>query len=261
MAEPPLRHPCRADPRFSFALLAPPAPARRLLVVVHDSDRRWAELAETFADWARARAVALLAPLFPAGVLGDGNPDGYKFLHEGDVRHDLLLEDMVDDALARTRCTQRRLLLHGYSGGAQFAHRYALLHPGRLQAVVVGAPGEVTLLDAERPWWGGVADTRERFGLAVNAAALRRVVFHLLVGERDTDTDALRPQPPSRFWPAGTRPEASNRIERLRTFDRSMSAAGVPTHFALMPGATHEAGLRESARRAQAVFDGLDGAP
>ena len=43
----------------------------------------------------------------------------------------------------------------GFSGGAQFAHRFLYIHPGRLRAVSLGAPGLVTMLDETRAWWVG----------------------------------------------------------------------------------------------------------
>ena len=35
--------------------------------------------------------------------------------------------------------------LHGFSGGGQFSNRFALLHPDRVSAVSIGAPGRITL--------------------------------------------------------------------------------------------------------------------
>ena len=38
----------------------------------------------------------------------------------------------------------RRINLFGFSGGAQFAHRYAMAHPGSVNALVLTAPGWFT---------------------------------------------------------------------------------------------------------------------
>jgi dienelactone hydrolase len=248
-------HTCLADPRFSFGLLLPErGPPKRLLVVVHDSTREIEPCLSPFAAFAKQHDSAVLAPLFPAGVLGDGNEDGYKFLFEADIRYDQVLNAMVDQVAAQTGCAADGLLLHGYSGGGQFVHRYMLLHPARLAALVVGAPGEVTLLDDDNPWWAGVQDTRQHFGAEVDAAALGRVPICMLVGERDTETHELLVQPPSRFWPSDAERQAANRIQRLAALHRSLRDAGVAAHFELMPGASHGSGREQAAARARQFF-------
>jgi len=250
-----LLHPCQFDPRFSFGLLLPDgAKPRHLLVVVHDSTRQTAPCLNGFARFANQHHAAVLAPLFPADVLGDGNQDGYKFLIEGDIRYDRVLDAMVEQAAAATGCASDRWLLHGYSGGGQFVHRYWLLHPWRLRALVIGAPGEVTLLDKDNPWWAGVQDTPERFGVAVDPAAMRRVPTRMLVGDHDTKTDELSAQPPSRFWPSDDARLTSNRIDRLTTLQCSLDAAGVQASFQLMPGAGHGSGNEQAMARAAEFF-------
>ena len=246
---------CRFDPRFAFALRLPPGgEARCLLVVVHDSTRDLARCFDPFAEFAQAHRCAVLAPLFPAGVLGDGYEDGYKFLSEGDICYDRVLNAMVDEAFDRTACRERRLLMHGYSGGGQFVHRYWLLHPGRLRAVVIGAPGKVTLLDNQQPWWSGVQDTLRRFAVAVDAAALRQVPALLLVGDRDTRTDGLSTQPPSRWWPSQPARLSADRIHRLTALHRSLQHAGVQAQLEMLPGASHGSGRLQAAARACRFF-------
>jgi hypothetical protein len=106
---PELLHPCDADRRFSFGLLLPGgAKPRQLLVVVHDSTRQTAPCLSAFAAFADQHHSAVLAPLFPADLLGDGNEDGYKFLIEGDIRYDRLLEVMVEQVAAATGCPADR---------------------------------------------------------------------------------------------------------------------------------------------------------
>lgn len=248
-------HACRVDTRFSFGLLLPGGrPPQSLVVVVHDSTRQVGECLDAFGPFAAARDCAVLAPLFPANVLHDGNEDGYKFLAEGEIRYDLVLNAMVDQVAAEAGCPDCGLLLHGYSGGGQFAHRYWLLHPERLRAVVIGAPGEVTLLDDQAPWWPGVRDTPERFGRAVDVPAVRQVAGCLLVGEHDVETDELMDQPPSRFLPPSSGRIASNRKDRLAALHRSLRQAGIEASFEEMPDASHSDGLKRAMARAQDFF-------
>src|ERR1700690_3860926 len=47
--------------------------------------------------------------------------------------------------------------LHGHSAGAQFAARYLVTHPSRLEAVVLSAPGAYPFPDPALPWPNGMA--------------------------------------------------------------------------------------------------------
>ena len=190
------------DPRFSYCLFVPEpdanAPAPGLVVVIHDSMRNFMECRDAFADFGEKHRQVVLAPLFPINVLGDGNPDGYKYLFEGSIRYDLLLNGMIEAVGRETGCDTSRFCIYGYSGGGQFVHRYLFLHPQRLRAASVGAPGEVTLLDPEVDWWAGVRDVQAVLGQALDLAALRRVPLQLVVGDQDIETEELDPAPASR---------------------------------------------------------------
>ena len=232
------------DPRFSYCLYVPPAdpaaPPPGLIVAVHDSMRTVNHCRDLFAGLGARQRQVVLAPLFPADVLGDGNVDGYKYLIEGDIRYDLVLNGMVDLVAATTGCDASRFCLFGFSGGGHFAHRYLLTHPERLFAASIGAPGQVTLIDPHTDWWAGVRDLPARFGRPLDLDALRRVAVQMIVGDRDTDTREIIHAPGSLYWRAEAEAMGRNRIERLRTLQRSFEAAGVTVEFALLPGEDHE---------------------
>src|SRR5260221_6912299 len=74
----------RSDPRFSYCLYVPPdyragRVRPELLVVVHGSPRTFMEFRDRFQDFGAAHNTLILCPLFPVGVSGHGNPDGYKY--------------------------------------------------------------------------------------------------------------------------------------------------------------------------------------
>lgn len=256
--------PLAADPRFHFALRLPQARGRPaptgLLVAVHDSTRDIASLIEGFAPLADRHGLWLLAPHFPKSPRGDGEEDGYKFVQEGPLRYDRLLHAMIDQAAAEAgapRACVSRFWLHGYSGGGQFAHRYLWLWPERLHAVVVGAPGEVTLPDPHAAWWAGVADTAARFGRRVDPAAAARVPVKLLIGARDTETHEIKAQPPSRLWACAERRVRSDRQDRIACLHAALRALGSPVELEVMPGVAHGSGNAAALARAAAYFDAL----
>jgi pimeloyl-ACP methyl ester carboxylesterase len=259
MTHPPAAelHRCHHDPRFSFALALPApgrAPPRGFVVAIHDSERKHEVFATGFADFARDHRFAILSPVFPVGVLGDGNPDGYKFLHEKELRYDALLNTMLAQAADLTGARTPTIVMHGYSGGAQFAHRYLLLHPQRLAAVSIASPGEVTLPDDELPWWGGVANTQALFGQPVDWQAVAQVDIHLSVGEEDVSTEPLKEQPPSHFWRDDAERLASHRKDRLATLRDAWAEVGIDGHLELLPGVAHGDGHRSAMARAAVFF-------
>lgn len=233
-----------ADARFSYCLYVPEqgfAAERSLLCVIHGSYRNFTVHRDQFRDFAEAHNCVILAPLFPGNVLGDGNLDGFKYMIEGDIRYDRILESMVAEVSARYGIDGARFGLVGFSGGAHFAHRFLLLRPERLWGVSVGAPGSVTLLDPERDWWPGVRDIEQRFGLALDLSRFAEVPIQLVVGDADLDENEILHRPGGRYWAEGANEAGATRPDRLRALERSLCTAGVPVTFDLLPGVGHEA--------------------
>ena len=97
----------------------------------------------------------MLAPLFPAGHRGSGRP---AQLQVHPVRRHPVRPGVAGDGgrgRGPVQRQHRRFLLHGFSGGGQFVHRFGYLHADRLAGLSIGAPGRITYLDPDRPWWIG----------------------------------------------------------------------------------------------------------
>jgi len=134
-----------ADSRFAYTLYVPASiedPERPvdLVVSLHGSTRAMEIYRNGFAEFGRWNDCVILSPLFPVGVLGDGNGDGYKQLVEGDIRYDQVLLDMVASVGQKYNRRFDTFALFGYSGGGQFSHRFCYLHPEKLWAASIGAP-------------------------------------------------------------------------------------------------------------------------
>jgi poly(3-hydroxybutyrate) depolymerase len=209
-----------------------------LLVAQHGTGRTAAQYRERLRGFADERRIAVLTPLFPAGLAGPDDLHSFKFLDWNGLRFDLALLDMIDEISERYGIAGDRFHLHGFSGGGQFAHRFFYLHANRLAGISIGAPGRVTELDDTKPWWIGTDGMAEIFGRGPDLAAMRDVPVQLVVGSEDTETWEIN-NPGEENWMDGVQHQGSTRIERLRTLERSFAAHGIACRFDLVPGAGH----------------------
>lgn len=243
---------CKADPRFSYCLYVPkslgkagamPAEPPELVVAMHGTGRGFTGYRDAFHEFARWNNCIVLAPLFPIGVLGDDNRDGFKYMREGEIRYDRVLLAMVAEVEARYGVSLPRFALFGYSGGGHFAHRFLMLQPGRLWACSIGAPGSVTLLDPTRDWWVGTRNMAELFGAAPDIAAMKRVAVQMIVGAADLETWEITHKPGGRNWMPDANHAGRTRPERLASLQASFEQAGIAVRFDLVPNMAHD-GLR-----------------
>lgn len=235
----------KADPRFHYCLYVPPKVGNGakvdLLVAMHGSGRTsFIDFRDGFAEFGRWNDCAVLCPIFPIGVLGDDNRNGYKYIAEGDIRYDEIVLKMVDEVAAKYGQDWSRFAMFGFSGGGHFTHRFTILHPSKLWAASIGAPGSVTLLDPAKDWWVGIRDIKQRFGIDFDAAALARIPVQMLVGEADLETWEITHKPGGRYWMEGANDAGRTRPERLQALKASFESAGVDVRLDIVPGVSHD---------------------
>jgi poly(3-hydroxybutyrate) depolymerase len=234
----------RHDPRFSYCLYVPPTLQQDdppdLVVAMHGTGRAFTSYRDAFADFGRWNNCIILCPLFPVGVLGDGNRDGFKYMQEADIRYDRVLLSIVEEVGEHYGIDVGRFALFGYSGGGHFAHRFLMFHPGRLWAASIGAPGSVTLLDPGRDWWVGIRNVKERFGIEIDPAAMARVPVQMIVGAADLETWEITHREGGRNWMPGANDAGRTRPERLDSLRRSFEAQGIKVRFDLVPNVPHD---------------------
>ncbi|MCX8999419.1 alpha/beta hydrolase [Rhizobiaceae bacterium BDR2-2] len=236
---------CKADARFSYSLYVPPSALEagskpRLLVFIHGTGRRFDPALQALASFGRWNNCVIMCPLFPSGVRGDRNLHGYKYIREGDIRYDLVLLAMIDEMSERYAKDFSRFMLCGFSGGGHFAHRFLLLHPDRMSACSIGAPGSVTRLDPERSWWVGIKDVPSIFGITVDLERLRTVPVHMAAGSVDLETWEIMHRPQSAYFMDGANDAGETRPERLQALKTSFEAAGMRCQLEMIPGAAHD---------------------
>lgn len=236
----------RIDPRFSYTLYVPERfdqfdrSRTTILVAVHGTGRMQALYRDLFSEFAERHNCIVLAPLFPADVLGDGNLSGYKYIVERDIRYDLVMLGMLDEVARRFGVSASRVLMFGFSGGGHFTHRFTILHADRVRAASIGAPGSVTLLDAAAPWWVGIADCEQRFGIRVDPRSFHDLPLHFVVGDADTETWEITFKQGDRNYMPGANRAGRTRGERVRALAESFRSHGARVRVDLVPGAAHD---------------------
>ena len=237
---------CRADQRFSYCSYLPESYKEEdgeklpLVVLVHGSQRNAAILRDQFIDFAEANRVFVLAPLFPAGIEDPEDLHNYKYIDYRGLRFDLLLLKMVEELSQIYWIKTDRFLLHGFSGGAQFAQRFHLLHPNRLMAVSVAAPGTVSLLDDKFEWWAGTRSMKTKLGIDLDLEAIAKVPVQLVVGDQDVETWDITVSETSAHYVCGANASGTTRIERIKSLKASYEAQGVTVRFDLVAGVGHQ---------------------
>ncbi|TNF53260.1 MAG: hypothetical protein EP308_09860 [Burkholderiales bacterium] len=114
-------------------------PQAPVLVAVHGVGRDARNQASAFAARAAEQGRMVVAPCFDEQAW-----PGYQRLGSRGRRADLALVRLLDLIAFRWQVNTRRMVLFGYSGGAQFAHRFALLHPHRVMRLSLCASGWYT---------------------------------------------------------------------------------------------------------------------
>lgn len=157
-----------------------------IFVSVHGISRNAREHAECFAPFAEQHGAILIAPRFSKERFPDYQRLGRKGRGE---RADLVLNKIVGEVGLLTGAQANQVFLFGYSGGAQFAHRYALAYPGRVAKLVLGAAGWYTFPDAGLKYPRGVAPTKSLPDISFDLDRFLAIPACVLIGERDIRQD------------------------------------------------------------------------
>ena len=254
-----LRRARHDDPTHEYFAYVPTAAeaGAPLFVGVHGISRNAEELAQRFAGQCEEYNVVLVAPYFSQGHSTD-----YQRLGRTGKgpRADAALHSILEEMAWLTGAEAARVHLFGFSGGAQFAHRYTMAYPHRVAAAVVAAAGWYTLPDPRKRFPYGIRATRDLPGVRFDPEEFLRVPITVMVGEQDVSTADLR----------STRRVArqgGDRVERARNWVTSMQAAARAcrieprTSLEVIPGGNHSfTALMDSGGLGDRVFAALFGA-
>lgn len=236
---------CVADNRFSYFLYIPKryyeiSGRISLIVPMHGSGRNAEALRGEFSTLAEEHSCAVLAPLFPAGMIDPNDTNNYKMIKYQDIRYDQILLAMVEETRCRFgKIDTEKIFLSGFSGGGQFVHRFTYLHPERVQALACGAPGTQTFLDLKESFPQGVKDMEQIFSKPVSWDRVKAIPTMFFAGDADTGMFHALARGRSVDGPAAAALEGGRYGQTVR-LERNWRLAGANCFMHSVPGASHE---------------------
>ena len=208
----------QGDPSQAYVVYIPRSVASGapIFVAVHGLSSNPTELARVFSDLCEATRVVMVAPVFTA----ERHADYQRLGRAGrGARADLALERCVAEVASLTSADASRIHLFGYSGGAQFAHRYLMAHPHRVARAVIAAAGWYTFPDARQRFPYGIRRHRSLPGVSFDPQEFLRVPISVLVGQADVGTAKVRSTARCNAQ------QGVNRLERARNWSVAMRTA------------------------------------
>ena len=177
------------DPIQEYMLYIPESatPESPLLVSIHGISSDSSRHAALLSPICERYSAVMLVPSFTKEL----HPD-YQRLGRRSVRADHLLNEFVSEATTLAGITATQVHLFGFSGGAQFAHRYTMAHPHRVAHAAVAAAGWYTFPDNTQRFPYGIRAQRKLKGVAFDPESFLRVPIDVIIGSADTDLRNLR---------------------------------------------------------------------
>jgi pimeloyl-ACP methyl ester carboxylesterase len=191
-------------------------PTARPVVAVHGIARRADEHLAAFEHACARTGRMLVAPLFSEARFWR-----YQKVVVDDSRADQALLSTLREVEQTTRIETGRVDMFGFSGGAQFAHRFALLHPPRVGRLAVASAGWFTMPELREPFPYGLASGDEYDGrFQPDLEGFLKIPTLILVGERDIERDSSL-----RKGRRIDRRQGVTRVERARRWENALQRA------------------------------------
>lgn len=190
---------------------------QRPLLAIHGISRNAHELTAAFASAAEATGRIVVIPHFAA----EKWPIYQRITRR--ARPDTSLLSLLATLRAMDKVFEGPIDLFGYSGGAQLAHRFAMLYPETAGDLHLGAAGWYTFPDADVAYPYGCADADEksarwsrRMRCALPHFLQRRITVY--AGSKDIERDAAL-----RTNPMVDRLQGTHRMERAERYVNALN--------------------------------------
>lgn len=209
----------------------------RIMCTIHGISRNALEHIKGFIPQAERYGSVIVAPLFPRINFPRYQQLGTSANQE---RADMAFNNILQDAQEWLNLPSAPILIFGFSGGGQFAHRYAMFYPKRVAKMVLAAPGWYSFPDPEQKYPYGIKSSLNWPKLTFAMEKFLQIPTLVLVGEEDDlrDADLNKERAIDAF-------QGLNRVERAEHWTAAARALGrsydISTDFRLemVPNANH----------------------
>lgn len=231
----------KADQRCSYGVYVPAKAIRRgvhdgVPIIVFVSGHVQTQPPYKMQVLADEVGAILFHPYFPSNLSGEVDESAYCHLESDGIRYDLLLLKMLDEFSNRFSVNIGRFYMCGGSGGAQFVHRFLLMHAEKVAGASVIAPASITRAGSPAPWWVGLADCKQRFGYDPDLTPIKSMPIQIVVGEEDlSETGGLS----GRHWMDEAVDMGENRFERALKLVDDLRELGADLELTIVPEVGH----------------------
>ncbi len=217
------------DTDFLVRLPTAPRTPAPILVSMHGLARNPLQNLVYLTDAADRLGAILVAPFF-----SKERHRGFQWLEtwKGGGRADLVLNSFVAKVASTYGGDADRLILFGFSGGGQFCHRFAMLHPSHVACVVTVAAGWYTFPDDAAFPLGTSPDSSGRIRPDLNS--FLKVPTLVAVGSRDTERNETLNRRPEIDELQGP-----NRVVRAQRWVAAVNAAAATRGISPLPARIH----------------------
>ena len=207
------QHPAQEYLLYVPSVIFPQTP---VVVFVRGISRNPTQHANRLTQMCEERGALLVVPIFDR----DRHPDYHRLGRQGrGIRSDLVLNRCLEEVEVLTGADVSQNVLIGFSGGAQLVHRYAMVHPHRVERAVVVAAGWYTFPDPSERYPHGIRPARSLQGVNFNPEQFLRVPIDVLVGLDDVGSANLR------STDRVNAQQGTTRLERARNWVSAMRRA------------------------------------
>jgi len=215
-------------------------PDAKPLISMHGWTRNAGEHAFRLAKFAEKHGTVLIAPLFSKTAHRH-----YQRLEvrKGEACPAVQFDRLLHDVALKFQVDTDSVNLFGFSGGAQFAHRYALMRPGRINRMVLMAAGWYTFPDREKRYPFGIAASKVLGDRDLYLDKALNIPTCVVVGGRDVNRDSSL-----RTGPGIDKMQGFTRVERAERWIKAMrdtaSTVNIKPEFAfkIIDRANHDFG-------------------
>jgi pimeloyl-ACP methyl ester carboxylesterase len=174
--------------RIDYLIYLPQSGIRenRIFISIHGISRNAEEHVKGFIAQAEKTGTVIVAPLFPKNEFPRYQRLGAT-LHEG--RADFAFDRILQEVQTMLNIDPAPLKIFGFSGGGQFAHRYAMFYPKRVSRLVLGAPGWYTFPNPDRTYPYGLRSSIDWPRLRFTPRHFLAIPTLVMVGENDNIRD------------------------------------------------------------------------